>query len=175
MFQPRSLELITFGKAHFPNYSKGSREIYSFLFSPDVIPNFTFTRLISDLPSDAEIVDQYTLSLNEYDISNVTILRKKDESKLVYHLVPPEHALSEEQGSLLNLARGVLIEHQPKAEEFTDTERARQVFFNISKDLLRDLAQTKGVNLSFSDLSGLKVKKNLRKINQAKLRADHCC
>jgi type IV secretory pathway ATPase VirB11/archaellum biosynthesis ATPase len=56
---------------------------------------------------------------------------------------------------LLNLARGVLIEHQPKAEEFTDTERTRQVFFNISKDLLTDLAHSKGINLGYSDLNVL--------------------
>ncbi|MBA7625207.1 hypothetical protein ES703_32633 [subsurface metagenome] len=56
---------------------------------------------------------------------------------------------------LLNLARGVLIEHQPKAEEFTDIERTRQVFFNISRDLLQDLAQTKGIKLDYSDLNKL--------------------
>jgi type IV secretory pathway ATPase VirB11/archaellum biosynthesis ATPase len=56
---------------------------------------------------------------------------------------------------LLNLARGVLIEHQPKAEEFTDTERTRQVFFNIAKDLLRDLAQNKNIALDYGDLNKL--------------------
>jgi len=54
---------------------------------------------------------------------------------------------------LLNLARGVLMEHQPKAEEFTDTERTRQVFFNISRDLLQDLSNTKNIRLNYSDLN----------------------
>ena len=137
------------------NYQKGNREIYHRIFKPDVIPNFTFTRLVSDLPEDAEIVDQYKIANESYDESLVTILRKKDEAKLFYHLNPPENSLSEEQNVLLNLARGVLIEHQPRAEEFTDTERTRQVFFNISKDLLQDLAQTKGVRLNYSDLNKL--------------------
>ncbi|MBU0958333.1 MAG: Flp pilus assembly complex ATPase component TadA, partial [Nanoarchaeota archaeon] len=53
------------------------------------------------------------------------------------------------------MARGVLLEHQPKAEEFTDTERTRNVFFNISKDLLQDLANSQGIHLSFSDLNKL--------------------
>ena len=141
--------------SYMQDYRKGEREIYDKLFKPDVIPNFTFTRLVSDLPDNAEIVDQYKISSEDYDVSLVTILKKKDESKMIYHLVPPEHILSEEYNMLLNLARGVLIEHQPKAEEFTDTERTRQVFFNISKDLLQDLAQSKRINLSYSELNKL--------------------
>ncbi|MBU4308239.1 MAG: type II/IV secretion system ATPase subunit [Nanoarchaeota archaeon] len=137
------------------NYSRGNREIYYKLFKPDVIPNFTFTRLVSDLPADAEIIDQYKISNGEYDVSNVTILKRKNDAKFIYHLMPPENSLSEDHNLLLNLARSVLIEHQPQAEEFTDTERTRQVFFNISKDLLQDLSQTKKIGLSYSDLNKL--------------------
>ncbi|MBT4376065.1 type II/IV secretion system ATPase subunit [archaeon] len=149
------LGLIKEAIPHLTNYRKGTRGIYSHIFNADVIPNFTFTRLVSDLPLDAEILDQYKISLDEYDVSDVTLLRKKSESKVLYHIVPPEHILPEDQGILLNLARGVLIEHQPKAEEFTDTERTRQVFFNIARDLLRDLAQSKNIELSFFDLNKL--------------------
>lgn len=149
------LSLISEAIPYTQDYKKGSRNIYEKLFRPDVIPNFTFTRLISDLPEEAEIVDQYEISSEDYDTSLVTILKKRDEPKLIYHLVPPENILPEDQGMLLNLARGVLIEHQPKAEEFTDTERTRQVFFNISKDLLQDLAQSKGLKVSYQDLNKL--------------------
>ncbi len=137
------------------SYQKGDREIYHKLFKPDVIPNFTFTRLVSDLPGKAEIVDQYEIFVDEYDKSLVTILRKRDEPKFIYHLSPPENNLSEEHSELLNLARRVLIEHQPKAEEFTDTERTRQVFFNISKDLVQDLAKSKGIRVDYKDLNKL--------------------
>ncbi len=137
------------------DYQFGERNIYNKIFKADVIPNFTFTRLVSDLPEEAEIIDQYEIKVEEYDKSFVTILKKKNESKLIYHLLPPEHALSEEHNILLNLARGVLVEHQPKAEEFVDTERTRQVFFNISRDLLQDLAQTKRINLTFADVNKL--------------------
>ena len=134
-----------------------NREIYQNIFKGDVIPNFTFTRLVSDLPEDAEIVDQYKISSEAYDESLVTILRKKNESKLIYHLIPPEHTLEETQNMLLNLARTVLIEHQPRAEEFIDTERTRQVFFNISRDLLQDLAQNQRIKLTYSDLNKLSI------------------
>ena len=150
-------KLIQSVQEYFKDYQRGSREIYHKIFKPDIIPNFTFTRLVSDLPEGAEIVDQYQISGEEHDTSLVTILRMKDESKLMYHLHPPEHSLNEDHNLLLNLARTVLIEHQPKAEELTDTERIRSVFFNISRDLLRDLASTKGINLSYSDLNKLAI------------------
>lgn len=148
-------KLIKLTNEYFDDYSRGNREIYSKIFKPDVIPNFTFTRLVSDLPEDAEMVDQYEIFQNDYDKSLVTLLRKKDEPKIIYHLLPPEYTLSEEHNILLNLARGVLIEHQPRAEEFTDTDRTRQVFFNIAKDLLQDLSRTKNISISYSDLNKL--------------------
>jgi len=147
-------KMIQMALPYLDNYKKGDREIYNKILKPDVIPNFTFTRLIYDLPDDAEIIDQYEIG-EDYDTSIVTILKRKEESKLVYHLNPPENSLDEDYNILLNLARGVLIEHQPKAEEFTDIERIRQVFFNISKDLLQDLSQTKKIKLNYADLNKL--------------------
>jgi len=148
-------KLIQDALPYLKTYRKGDREIYYRLFKADVIPNFTFTRLVMDLPEDAEIIDQYKIASESYDESLVTILKMKDEAKLIYHLIPPENSLDEDYNVLLNLARGVLIEHQPKAEEFTDVERTRQVFMNISKDLLRDLAQNKGIKLNYNDLNKL--------------------
>ncbi|MEK6875763.1 MAG: ATPase, T2SS/T4P/T4SS family, partial [Nanoarchaeota archaeon] len=148
-----STKLIQEAILYMDGYQKGDREIYFRIFKADTIPNFTFTRLVTDIPEDAEIVDQYKIAVNSYDESLVTILREKNEAKLKYHLNPPENSLSEEHNILLNLARTVLMEHQPKAEEFTDTERVRQVFFNISKDLLRELANSKGITLKYEDLN----------------------
>jgi type IV secretory pathway ATPase VirB11/archaellum biosynthesis ATPase len=147
--------LIKDASVYLEDYVRGDRSIYERFFKPDVIPNFTFTRLITDIPEDTEIIDQYEISGEDFDVSTVTILKKQDEPKLIYHLSPPEHNLPEDFNELLNLARGVLIEHQPKAEEFTDAERTRQVFFNISKDLIQELAQTKGIKISYNDLNKL--------------------
>jgi archaeal flagellar protein FlaI len=129
-------------------------EIYGKLFRPDIIPNFTFTRLVSSLPEDAEIVDQYKIG-EGYDKSVVTILKRKEDAKYIYHLMAPEYALEEDKQELLNLARNVLIEHQPKAEEFTDPDKTRQVFFNVSRDLLNELSETKKIKLNYDDLNRL--------------------
>jgi flagellar protein FlaI len=147
--------IIQTASNYMTDYRFGDRSIYGRIFKADVIPNFTFTRLVSDLPEDAEIIDQYEISGEEYDKSLVTILKKKNEPKLMYHVLPPENALPEDHNMLLNLARSVLIEHQPKAEEFVDTERTRQVFFNISRDLLQDLGQSKKISLGFDDINKL--------------------
>ena len=148
-------KLIQVSLPYLKDYQKGSREIYYKIFKPDIIPNFTFTRLVSDLPENAEIIDQYKIFSGDYDESLVTILKKKNEAKFIYHIILPENSLSEEHNMLLNMAKSVLIEHQPRAEEFTDTERTRQVFFNISRDLLQDLANNKGIKIAYSELKKL--------------------
>jgi len=149
-----NLKLIKSLEKNLDSYQRGDRNIYSGLFRADIIPNFTFTRLVAQLPRDAEIVDQYSLG-EGYDVSTVTILKKPEDLKYFYHLMPPEYALDEGHHLLLNLARNVLIEHQPKAEEFTDPERVRNVFFNVSRDLLNELAESQNIKLSYSDLNKL--------------------
>ncbi|MDD5191834.1 MAG: type II/IV secretion system ATPase subunit [Candidatus Nanoarchaeia archaeon] len=146
--------LIIESEKYFGEYRFGSRNIYFHFFRPDIIPNFTFTRLAASLPEDAEIVHQYEIG-EEEDISVVTILKKEEDTKYFYHLMPPEYSLDENKQNLLNLARNVLIEHQPKAEEFTDPEKTRQVFFNVSRDLLSELSENKGVKLTYNELNKL--------------------
>jgi type IV secretory pathway ATPase VirB11/archaellum biosynthesis ATPase len=135
-------------------YIIGKRDFYSLIFRPDILPNFTFTRLVAQLPKEAELIDQYSIQ-GESETVQVTILKQKDEAKYFYHVMPPEYALTEDQHLLLNLARNIITEHRPKAEEFTDPDKTRQVFFNVSKDLLTELASTKKITLSHRDLQKL--------------------
>lgn len=136
------------------SYSPKTRYLYSELFVEDIIPNFAFARLVSSLPEDARIFDQYEIGEGE-DKSTVTILKRPNDLKYFYHLMPPEYFLNEDHQILLNLARNVLIEHQPKAEEFTDPQRTREVFFNVARDLLTELAESKGIGVSYADLNKL--------------------
>ena len=138
----------------FDEYAYGSREFYKSIFRPDILPNFTFTRLVAQLPRDAEFVDQYELK-SDSELIPVTILKRENDPKYFYHIMPPEYTLTEEQHMLINLARNVLIEHRPKAEEFTDPEKTRQVFYNVSRDLLMELAKNKGIDLNHRELSKL--------------------
>jgi len=149
-----NLSLVKKLKSEFEKYKKGGREIYNELFRADIMPNFTFTRMSAKIPEDAEIVEQYKIAKGE-DESLVTIYKKKNEARFFYHLNPPEYTLDEDHHLLLNLARNVLIEHKPTSEEFSDPERTRQVFFNIARDLVQDLAQNKAIPLNFNQLNKL--------------------
>jgi len=135
-------------------YGAGDREVYSSIFRPDVLPNFTFTRLVSQFPKDSDFVDQYDIE-GEFETVTITILSREGDPKYFYHVMPPEYTLSEEHHVLLNLARNVLVEHRPQTEEFLDPERTRQVFFNVSKGLLSELSKSKGIPLNHRDLSKL--------------------
>ena len=57
----------------------GDRALYEKLFRPDVMPNFTFTRLIAQLPDNASLIDQYEIPADEETIT-VTILRRPNET-----------------------------------------------------------------------------------------------
>lgn len=149
-----NLTIIKEVKDRISGYKLGNRTLYSELFRPEIVPNFTFTRLTATMPSEAEIIDEYELG-PEHDRSNVTILKIPNSTKYVYHLVAPEFTLNEDLQSLVNLARNVLLEHKPKAEEFTDPTRIRQVFFNIARDLLQELSETKKISLSYRHLNKL--------------------
>ena len=149
----KATELIKKVENYLADYDY-NRDIYFHFFRPEIIPNFTFTRLVASLPEDAEILDQYIIG-DDYDKSTVTILKRDRDAKPIYHLMPPEYGLEEDMQDLINLARNVLIEHQPKAEEFTDPEKTRQVFFNVSRDLLRELSESKNLKIDYDELNML--------------------
>ena len=69
--------------------------------------------------------------------------------------MPPEFKISEDKYALLDIARGVLSEHKPRTEEFLDPEKMRRTFYNIGKDLLQELGERRGVNLSYDELDEL--------------------
>jgi len=148
------LTIIKESQEKLAEYKLGDRTIYAQFFRSEVVPNFTFTRLMTEMPEGAEIVDEYEIG-TESDKSSVTILKVPGETRMIYHLVAPEFTLNEDLQSLVNLARNVLLEHKPKAEEFTDPARIRQVFFNIARDLLYELSETKKIKLSYRQLNKL--------------------
>lgn len=133
------------------DFSLGERAAYKMIFRPEILPNFTFTRLAAQIPEDSELIDQYVLK-GDMEEASVTILKRINDSKKFYHVMPPEYSLSEEHHMLVSLARTVLIEHRPKAEEFTDPEKTRNVFFNVARDLLSELSRSRGIELTYREL-----------------------
>ncbi|UCD21160.1 MAG: type II/IV secretion system ATPase subunit [archaeon] len=149
-------KIILTAQKRMAGYKLGERKIYTELFRPEIVPNFTFTRLMATMPKDAEIVDEYVIG-SENDKSTVTILKIPGKTRYVYHLNAPEFSLKEDLQSLINLARNILLEHKPKAEEFTDPSRIRQVFFNIARDLLGEVSKNKKMDLSYRQINKLAI------------------
>ncbi|MDP4039386.1 MAG: ATPase, T2SS/T4P/T4SS family [Candidatus Pacearchaeota archaeon] len=135
-------------------YGVGDRSVYKSVFRPNILPNFTFTRLVAQLPDDSDLIDQYEINADNETIV-VTILNRVGDSKNLYHVMPPEYSLSEEHHMLLNLGKNVLLQHEPKSGEFTDPEKTRSLFFNVARDLVSELAQNKGIGLNYRELNRL--------------------
>jgi archaeal flagellar protein FlaI len=139
-------KLISLAKGDLDGFVIGDRTLYSNYFRPLISPNFMHTRMMAEPPLGAEEMDSYSLE----DDAQVMIFNLENDIKYRYHLTPPEFNLDEDYLELLDLARTVLAEHEPVAEEFTNPERMRETFFNIGRDLIGELAQRKGIDLDYS-------------------------
>lgn len=132
-------------------HEEGDRAIYRKVFKPSIRPNFMYTQIASRYPTNAEEIDDYTLR----DGSEVSILKTKEDVRYKYHLVPPEFRLTEPKYELLSKAREIVAEHKPKEEEFIDPTRTRNIFYNVEKDLLRDLSKSEQIDLSYKETEKL--------------------
>ncbi len=144
-------KLITISKPYLPGYKVGDRTIYRKVFQPTIKPDFMFTKLMAAYPSDGQEIDSYELAEN----TEVTIFKFPDSVRYLYHMMPPEFKLEEEEYEILDLARKIMSEHKPKKSEFVNPERMRDVFFNIGKDLIEELANYRHYHIIDSEIEKL--------------------
>ncbi|MEM4336967.1 MAG: type II/IV secretion system ATPase subunit [Candidatus Woesearchaeota archaeon] len=142
--------IVNLARPYLSGYSLGNRGVYAKIFRPIIKPDFMYTKLMASYPVEGE-------EIGSYDIENteVTIFRIPDTVHLLYHIIPPEFKLSEDNYDILDTARRIMAEHKPEKEEFTDPERMRQVFFNVGRDLIEELANYKNVKLTETQLNEL--------------------
>jgi archaeal flagellar protein FlaI len=144
-------KLINISREYLPGYTTGARDIYKQFFRATITPNFMYTKLATSPPLDGDQLALYKLN----PTTDVTIYEQKDDLKRLYQLNPPEFKLSEDKYELLDLAKKVLSEHQPRNEEFLEPQKLRKTFTNIGKDMLRELAEQKGMHLSPEEVTEL--------------------
>ena len=135
-------KLVAIAKPYLSGYKLGERDVYRKIFFPSIKPDFMYTKLLSSYPTDADELDNYVV-----DGTEVTIFALQDNVQYLYHIMPPEFRLTEDKYELLDTARRILSEHKPRKSEFVDPTRMRQVFSNVSYDLLAELAQQRGLKL----------------------------
>lgn len=145
-----TLSIIKSVKDELAGHKVGSREIYKKFFEVNIKPNFIYTSLQKRIPIEAKEVDSYNLQ-----DAKVTIFEMDNEANNLYHLTPLEFTLSEEKYNILNLAKEVISEHKPESSDFIDPQRLREVFYNISKDLIEEIAEFKNIKLKQSEINDL--------------------
>ncbi|NQZ84943.1 MAG: type II/IV secretion system ATPase subunit [Nanoarchaeales archaeon] len=137
-------------KDNLSGHQVGSRQVYKEFFLTNIKPNFIYTTLLKRIPIEAKELDSYNLQ-----DCKITIYELDNEANNLYHLTPLEFTLSEEKYNILNLAKEVISEHRPESSDFIDPTRLREVFFNISKDLIEEIAEFKNVMLKQSEITDL--------------------
>lgn len=142
------LKLIKAAQQYLAGYNLGDRSVYRLFFRAVIAPDFMFTRVMANPPMRGEEMDVYSIDKD----TSVTIFKVPNDIKFLYHMTPPEFTISEDKYTLVDLAKTVLSEHQPKQEQFLDPHKLRNTFGNIGKDLIRELAEEQGVELSMKDI-----------------------
>jgi len=149
-------KLITIAMPHLAGLKPGDRSVYRRVLFPTIKPDFMFTKLMANYPVDGEELDSYSVGNTE-----VAIFSRPGTVRYLYHILPPEFKLSEEKYELLDVARKIMVEHKPKRSEFVDPERMRQVFSNVGKDLLEELAEYRNLKLrnkEFKELTEILIR-----------------
>ncbi|MBS3107381.1 type II/IV secretion system ATPase subunit [Candidatus Woesearchaeota archaeon] len=142
--------IVKLSKNYLPGYNLGDRSIYAQIFKPSITPDFMLTRMMFTPPMDGEELDIYKVGE-----ATVTIFKQPGTVKTLYFLEPPEFTISEDKYILLDMARNILAEHRPREEEFLDPEKLRNTFYNIGKDLLLELAESKNIDISYEEILNL--------------------
>jgi len=143
-------QLISILEPKLPGLEVGKREVYSAVFSPNIKPDFMFTKLMANLPRGATEIGSYLVGNTE-----TLIFELENDIQYLYHITPPEFKLDEARYELLDQARRILSEHKPDRQEFVNPQRMREVFTNIGKDLLEELAGIRGIVLKDGELNEL--------------------
>jgi len=143
-------ELIRKLAPYLPGLQVGSREVYARVFTPNIKPDFMFTKLMASLPKGAREIASYNVGATE-----VMIFELDDDIQYLYHITPPEFTLDEDRYQLLDQARNILAEHKPERNEFINPARMREVFTNVGRDLLEELASMRNIHLTEDEVKEL--------------------
>ncbi|MFW5852616.1 MAG: ATPase, T2SS/T4P/T4SS family, partial [Nanoarchaeota archaeon] len=142
--------LIIIARPYIQGFKIGDREVYRHIFNPTIKPDFMHTRLMSAYPRDGIEIDSYMVGSTE-----VTVFDLPGNVQNLYHIMPPEFRLEEEEYEILDAARNILAEHKPERSDFVNPERMREVFTNVGLDLITELCSQKSIEIPESKIKEL--------------------
>jgi type IV secretory pathway ATPase VirB11/archaellum biosynthesis ATPase len=144
---------------HLPGMEVGNRDIYRRVFAPNIKPDFMFTKLMASFPRGATEIASYSVDTDGAGEggrdAEVVMFSLDDDIQYLYHVTPPEFTIDEQQYELLDQARTILAEHKPDRKDFVNPERMREIFTNIGRDLLEELASMRGMQLGEQEIAKL--------------------
>lgn len=143
-------KMIRLASPNVYGYHVGDRTLYRQLFMASIRPNFMFTRYLTTPPEKAESMDRYQIG----DMQ-IEIFKLHGKAEYMYFAMPPEFKLSEEKYIVLDTARRYMVAHKPTTEDFVRSERIREIFFNIGKDVIRDVSDKLRMQISGNDIEQL--------------------
>jgi len=146
-----SLTLVKKAKPYLGTHRPGDRKIYREFFHPLIKPNFMLTRYSLVGPRGGQRVDRYFVGQNIL----VEVFKVPGQVRYTYLITPPEFRLSEDKYTILDQARRYLAAHRPTETEFTEPEKARELFFNIGRDMVKEIARNMGLELEPKEIEEL--------------------
>lgn len=128
-------QLIKIATPNLAGYHIGDRSLYRQIFMPSVRPNFMPNRYMITPPEKGKAIDRYMVGDTE-----VQIYKVPGKSNYLYYVLPPEFKLSEKHYAILDAARRYMAAHRPKTAEFVKSDKVREVFYSIGRDMIREMA-----------------------------------
>ncbi|HLD83993.1 MAG TPA: ATPase, T2SS/T4P/T4SS family [archaeon] len=127
-----------------------NRSLYRQIFHPSIRPNFMYTRYVATPPANAELLERYSLGETDIQIYNIP-----GKVRRLYHFIPPEFKLEENEYAILDKARQYIGRHEPRDIELTEPETVRDNLKRISADLLRDMSRNEKIPVMEESLDRL--------------------
>jgi len=124
-------------------YKLGNRNIYKRLFIADIKPKVFDTKFFVRIGEEYHVVESY--KLDKY--TDVFILKNPEETVYRYYIYPEEYRVFFEETFLLTKAREILLQYEPKREDYLDIERLREIYNNILDNLILKLSSVYNINL----------------------------
>ena len=142
--------IIQFAKPYIAGYHLGDRSLYRELLMPSVRPNFMLTRYIITAPEHGRSVDRYDVG-----DTKIEIFKLPNTTGYFYHVLPPEFRLAPDKYTVLDAARRYMATHQPKTAEFVKSSRVRDTFYNIGKDMVKEVGDQMRIKFKVKELETL--------------------
>ncbi|BBL45664.1 flagella-related ATPase FlaI [Nanobdella aerobiophila] len=138
-----SLYFFRYIKPFLIGYEIGNRDIYKRLLMGDIKPKFIDTKYMNKIEDDYNVLESYKID----KFTEVFILKNPEESIFRYYIFPEEYKIFSEETFLSHKAMDILLQYEPKREDYLDTDRLRDIYINTLNNILSKLSSLYNIKL----------------------------